>query len=56
MHDLMTQPQEWWPADWGHYGGLMIEWLGMLLERIEQVTEEVEQEQEIKICSSKFMA
>ena len=24
MHDLMTQPQEWWPADWGHYGGLMI--------------------------------
>jgi len=24
MHHLMTQPQEWWPADWGHYGGLMI--------------------------------
>ena len=24
MHNLMTQPQEWWPADWGHYGGLMI--------------------------------
>lgn len=21
---LMTDPQEWWPADWGHYGGLMI--------------------------------
>jgi catalase-peroxidase len=21
---LMTQSQEWWPADWGHYGGLMI--------------------------------
>ena len=20
----MTQTQEWWPADWGHYGGLMI--------------------------------
>ncbi len=24
VHALMTQGQEWWPADWGHYGGLMI--------------------------------
>jgi catalase-peroxidase len=24
MRDLMTNSQEWWPADWGHYGGLMI--------------------------------
>jgi len=24
MHALMTDGQEWWPADWGHYGGLMI--------------------------------
>lgn len=24
MHDLMTDEQDWWPADWGHYGGLMI--------------------------------
>ena len=24
MHELMTSPQSWWPADWGHYGGLMI--------------------------------
>jgi len=24
MHDLMVEPQDWWPADWGHYGGLMI--------------------------------
>ena len=22
--DLMTESQDWWPADWGHYGGLMI--------------------------------
>ncbi|MEQ8290698.1 MAG: catalase/peroxidase HPI [Roseovarius sp.] len=22
--DLMTDSQEWWPADYGHYGGLMI--------------------------------
>ena len=24
MHALMTESQDWWPADWGHYGGLMI--------------------------------
>ena len=24
MHELMITPQSWWPADWGHYGGLMI--------------------------------
>lgn len=24
LHALMTDSQEWWPADWGHYGGLMI--------------------------------
>ena len=21
---LLTESQDWWPADWGHYGGLMI--------------------------------
>ena len=21
---LMTDSKDWWPADWGHYGGLMI--------------------------------
>lgn len=24
LHTLMTDSQAWWPADWGHYGGLMI--------------------------------
>ncbi len=24
LHNLMTDSQDWWPADWGHYGGLMI--------------------------------
>jgi catalase-peroxidase len=24
MTNLMTDSQDWWPADWGHYGGLMI--------------------------------
>ncbi|MBT8252825.1 MAG: catalase-peroxidase, partial [Bacteroidia bacterium] len=23
LHDLMKDSQDWWPADWGHYGGLM---------------------------------
>ncbi|MDN3517305.1 catalase/peroxidase HPI [Aquisalimonas lutea] len=22
--NLMTESQDWWPADWGHYGGMMI--------------------------------
>nr|WP_218942646.1 catalase/peroxidase HPI [Rhodoferax sp. BLA1] len=24
LHAFMTNSQDWWPADWGHYGGLMI--------------------------------
>jgi catalase-peroxidase len=24
LHDFMVESQSWWPADWGHYGGLMI--------------------------------
>ena len=24
LHDLMTDSQDWWPADYGHYGGLLI--------------------------------
>ncbi len=24
LQDLMTRSQDWWPADWGHYGALMI--------------------------------
>lgn len=24
LKTLMTESQPWWPADWGHYGGLMI--------------------------------
>ena len=24
LHALMTDSQEWWPADFGHYGGLFV--------------------------------
>ena len=24
LYQLMTDSQDWWPADWGHYGGLFI--------------------------------
>jgi catalase-peroxidase len=24
LNELMTNSQDWWPADWGHYGGLFI--------------------------------
>ena len=24
LHNLMSDSQSWWPADWGHYGGLFI--------------------------------
>ena len=24
LYKLMTDSQDWWPADWGHYGGLFI--------------------------------
>jgi len=24
VKNLMTESEDWWPADWGHYGGLMI--------------------------------
>ncbi|MEK7260018.1 MAG: catalase/peroxidase HPI [Pseudomonadota bacterium] len=24
LYAVMTDSQEWWPADWGHYGGLMV--------------------------------
>jgi catalase-peroxidase len=24
LHALMTESQPWWPADWGHYGGLFV--------------------------------
>ena len=28
LHALMTTSQDWWPADYGHYGGLFIRMAG----------------------------
>src|ERR1700738_139703 len=28
LHALMTDSQDWWPADFGHYGGLVIRMVG----------------------------
>jgi len=28
LYALMTDSQDWWPADWGHYGGLFIRMRG----------------------------
>ena len=28
LHALMTDSQDWWPADFGHYGGLLIRMAG----------------------------
>ena len=28
LYALMNDSQDWWPADYGHYGGLLIRWPG----------------------------
>ena len=35
IKELMTQSQDWWPADFGHYGGYLFVWHGILLVLIE---------------------
>ena len=32
LYALMTDSQDWWPADWGHYGGSLSGWLGTAQE------------------------
>jgi hypothetical protein len=38
LYRLMTDSQDWWPADYGHYGGFLSEWLGIAQVRIELLT------------------
>jgi len=35
---LMTDSQDWWPADYGHYGPFFIRWRGTALARIAPMT------------------
>lgn len=44
LQDLMTDSKPWWPADWGHYGGLMIGLPGTQRVRTGLRTAEVVQE------------
>src|SRR3569833_556718 len=39
LHALMTDSQDWWPADFGHYGGLFVRmaWLSAGTYRITEV-------------------
>ena len=41
LHDLMTDSQKWWPADYGHYGPFFIRMTGMQLVLIVLETVEV---------------
>ena len=43
----MTDSQDWWPADWGHYGGLSSGWPGIVQAPTAWVTAAAAREQAI---------
>ena len=45
LHALMTDSQDWWPADFGHYGPLLFEWPGIVLVLTASATVAVERVQ-----------
>ena len=50
LHKLMADSQDWWPADYGHYGGLCLyDWHGMLQEHTELGTDVVALEPAINV-------
>ncbi|MEZ4988542.1 MAG: hypothetical protein R2795_26555 [Saprospiraceae bacterium] len=49
IFDLMTDSQEWWPADYGHYYLSSFVWLGIVLEHTVYKMAVVEQVQETSV-------
>ena len=40
IEEVMLDSKDWWPADYGNYGGLLFAWLGIAQEHTELVMEE----------------